>query len=79
MKENEKIEKMFETKKGKKWKNKDKYDDECEIINVRKDILEKIEKEVGYKSDYIIKCIKKNKINYATATYFLLEKDEQFN
>ena len=79
LKENEKIEKMFETKKGKKWKNKDKYDDECEIINVRKDILEKIEKEVGYKSDYIIKCIKKNKINYATATYFLLEKDEQFN
>jgi len=79
LKENEKIEKMFETKKGKKWKNKDKYDDECEIINVRKDILEKIEKEVGYKSDYIIKCIKKNIINYATATYFLLEKDEQFN
>ena len=79
LKENEKIEKMFEVKKGKKWKNKEKYDDECEIINVRKDILEKIEKEIGYKSDYIIKCIKKNIINYATATYFLLEKDEQFN
>ena len=79
LKENEKIEKMFEAKKGKKWKNKDKFDDECDIINVRKDILEKIEREVGYKSDYIIKCIKKNKINYATATYFLLEKDEQFN
>ena len=78
-KENEKIEKMFEVKKGKKWKNKEKYDDECDIINVRKDILAKIEKEVGYTNDYIIKCIKKNKINYATATYFLLEKDEQFN
>ena len=78
-KENEKIEKMFENKKGKKWKNKEKYDDECEIINVRKDILEKIEKEVGYKTEYIIECIKKNKINYATATYYLLEKDEQFN
>ena len=78
-KENEKIEKMFEVKKGKKWKNKEKWDDECEIINVRKDILELIEREVGYSSDYIVKCIKKNKINYATATYYLLEKDEQFN
>ena len=78
-KENEKIEKMFEIKKGKKWKNKEKYDDENEIVNPRKDILEKIEKEVGYKCDYVIKCIKQKKINYATATYYLLEKDEQFN
>ena len=78
-KENEIIEKMFEVRKGKKSKHKEKYSDECDVINVRKDILEKIEREIGYKSDYIIKCIKKNEINYATATYYLLEKDEQFN
>ena len=66
-KENEKIEKMFEIKKGKKWKNKEKYDDENEIVNPRKDILEKIEKEVGYKCDYVIKCIKQKKINYNLA------------
>ena len=79
LKENEKIEKMFEIKKGKKWKNKEKYDDEYNVKNPRKDLLEKIEKEVGYKSDYVSKCLQKNKINYATATYFLLEKDEQVN
>ena len=79
LKENEKIEKMFETKKGKKWKNKEKYDDEYNMKNPRKDLLEKIEKEVGYKTDYVCKCLQKNKINYATATYFLLEKDEQVN
>ena len=78
-KENEIIEKMFEVKKGKKSKHKEKYTDEYDVINVRKDILAKIEKEIGYKSDYIVKCIKKNEINYATATYYLLEKDEQFN
>ena len=70
---------MFEVKKGKKSKHKEKYTDEYDVINVRKDILAKIEKEIGYKSDYIVKCIKKNEINYATATYYLLEKDEQFN
>ena len=78
-KENEIIEKMFEVKKGKKSKHKEKYTDEYDVINVRKDILAKIEKEIGYKSDYIVKCIKKNEINYATATYYLLEKDDQFN
>ena len=44
-------------------------------INIDYDIIKNIEESIGYKHEYLINCIKKNKINYATATYYLLKKD----
>ena len=49
--------------------------EESEKIIVNRDIIKKIEKDIGYDKKYIINCIKKNKINYATATYYLMAKD----
>ena len=49
--------------------------EESEKITINNDVIKKIEKEVGYDRKYIINCIKKNKINYATATYYLMTKD----
>jgi serine/threonine protein kinase len=46
-----------------------------EKVKIDKNILEYIEKNVGYDKKYMIKCLKKNIINYSTATYYLLYKD----
>ena len=43
---------------------------------IDEEIIKNIEENVGYNSEYIINCIKKNKINYATATYYLLKKEK---
>ena len=51
--------------------------EESEKIIIKKDIIKKIEKEIGYDRKYIINCIKKNKINYATATYYLLARHNE--
>ena len=51
--------------------------EESEKIIVKKDIIKKIENDIGYDRKYIINCIKKNKINYATATYYLLARDNE--
>ena len=48
---------------------KDNYIDE--------EIIKKIEENIGYNPEYVINCIKKNKINYETATYYLLLKEKQ--
>ena len=53
--------------------------EETEKITIKKDILKNIEQNIGYDKKYIINCLRKNKINYATATYFLLSKDDQDN
>ena len=49
--------------------------------NFCEEILEKIEKEVGYSKDYLKECLKNKKINYATATYYLMleDKDKEKN
>ena len=47
-----------------------------EKIKIDKKILENIEKNVGYNKKYLTKCLKKNIINYSTATYYLLYKDK---
>ena len=47
-----------------------------EKIKIDKKILEYIEKNVGYDRKYLTKCLKKNIINYSTATYYLLYKDK---
>ena len=43
---------------------------------IDEEIIKNIEENVGYNSEYIINCIKKNKINYATASYYLLKKEK---
>ena len=55
------------------------YSTDYENIQIDKNILEYIEKNVGYNKKYVIKCLKKNIINYATATYYLLYKDQMNN
>ena len=87
-KENEKIEKFIENKGQyeERWvispreKNDNKdFEDEDDMIRINDDILDKIEKEVGYDKNYIKNCIQTNKINYATATYYLLARENLYN
>ena len=52
--------------------------EESERIQIKKDLLKQIEQNIGYDKKYIINCLKKNKINYATATYFLMSKEDQY-
>ena len=83
-KENEKIEKVIENKSNneKKWVNSPREsdsEDEIDKIEINEDIIDKIEKEVGYKKSFLIECINKNKINYATATYYLLARENLYN
>ena len=56
-----------------KW-NDDSYEDE-DSIKINEKIVNDIEKTVGYDKNYVINCLKKNVINYATATYYLLARE----
>ena len=56
----------------------DSFED-SEKITIKKELLKSIEKNIGYDRKYIINCLQNNKINYATATYYLMSKDEQYN
>ena len=47
-----------------------------ENIPIDFDILEYIENNIGYSKKYLEKCLKKNIVNYSTATYYLLYKDK---
>ena len=84
-KENEKIEKLY--KNNIKYEKKEllnnskssSSEDEMNEFESNANILEKIEKEIGYDKKYIIECIKKNKVNYATGTYYLLIKEKEYN
>jgi serine/threonine protein kinase len=40
------------------------------------DIIKDIEELIGYDKKYLVQCLRKNEINYATATYYLMLKDE---
>ena len=84
--QNEKIEKMDEEKilsarlsglNSPKVRSANDSFEETEKIQIKKDVLKQIEQYIGYDKKYIINCLKKNKINYATATYFLLSRDDQ--
>ena len=44
-------------------------------LDIRNDILKDIEMYVGYDKKYLTNCLRKNEINYATATYYLLCKE----
>ncbi len=60
--------------------SRDKIDIEEEMENIKPNIqiLEKIEKELGYDKKYVIDCIRKSKVNYATGTYYLISKENQY-
>ena len=86
--QNEKIEKMDEEKilsarlsglNSPKVRSANDSFEESEKITIKKDFLKYIEQNVGYDKKYILNCLKKNKINYATATYFLLTKEDKLN
>ena len=78
--ENEKIQKIELINVGNEYKickpksANDSFE-ESEKILFKEDILEFMENKIGYKRKYVIECIKKNVINYATATYYLLAKN----
>ena len=85
---NEKIEKIDKEKilnarlsgiNSPKFRSANDSFEESDKIEINKELLDYIEKNVGYDKKYMINCIKKNKINYATATYYLLSKENQFN
>ena len=40
------------------------------------DIIKDIEEFIGYDKKYLVQCLRKNEINYATATYYLMLRDE---
>ena len=82
--QNEKIEKKYEEKmlndklsglNTPRVRSANDSFEESEKIIIKKDIIKKIESDVGYDRKYIINSIRKNKINYATATYYLLSKE----
>ena len=82
--ENEKIEKIDFKKNNNV--NDNTYDyksksanDSYEEIEVNENILDEIEKTVGYDKKYLLECLRKNEINYATATYYLLSREIEGN
>ena len=81
-KQNQEIKKIFKEKETDKIKDKNSSKlyslnnsfEMCDKLD--EEIIKTIEENIGYNSEYIINCIKKNKINYVTATYYLLKKDK---
>ena len=82
--QNEKIEKKYEEKllneklsglNTPRVRSANDSFEESEKIVVNNNVIKQIEKDVGYDRKYILNCINKNKINYATATYYLMAKD----
>ena len=47
-----------------------------EKILLDENILNYIEDKIGYNKKYLKKCLKKNVINYSTATYYLKLKEK---
>ena len=43
------------------------------------DIIKDISEYIGYDKKYLVQCLRKNEINYATATYYLMLRDETNN
>jgi len=54
----------------------DPFEDSEHII-IKNEIIHQIEKDIGYDKQFIISCLRKNEINYATATYYLLARENQ--
>ena len=58
-------------------KNRESFSSDCEKVKIDKSLVEFIEKNIGYDKKYLVKCLKKNVVNYCTATYYLLAKDKE--
>ena len=50
-----------------------------DIVKIDEKIVNEIEKNVGFDKNYVINCLKKNVINYATSTYYLLARENSNN
>lgn len=42
---------------------------------LKENIIREIEANIGYDYNYLVSCLKKREVNYATATYYLLTRD----
>ena len=60
-----------------KW-NEDSVEDD-DVVKIDEKIVNEIEKNVGFDKNYVINCLKKNVINYATSTYYLLARENSNN
>jgi len=40
------------------------------------DTIKDVEEYIGYEKKYLVQCLRRNEINYATATYYLMLRDE---
>jgi serine/threonine protein kinase len=56
-------------------KNRSSSSDSNGKIIIKDDLVREIERNIGYDRKYLISCLKEKKINYATATYYLLDND----
>ena len=89
--ENEKIEKIAFKKNNESNTNNNSFDilykaksvndtfEENENMKLNEKVLDEIEKTIGYDKNYIFDCLRKNVINYATATYYLLTREDEMN
>ena len=57
-----------------KLKNKNKTKDDDKIDNILKQL-----EYFGYNREYILKCLKHNELNYATASYYLMKNYDDMN
>ena len=57
-----------------KLKNKNKTKDDDKIDNILKQL-----EYFGYNKEYILKCLKHNELNYATASYYLMKNYDDMN
>ena len=56
-------------------KNRSSSSDSNVKIVIKDDLIREIERNIGYDRKYLVNCLKEKKINYATATYYLLDND----
>ena len=54
--------------------NNDKGKSSCSLEEVDVSLCEEIHQTIGYKINYLLECLHNRKVNYATATYYLLLK-----
>ena len=51
--------------------------EETHPLVIDKQLVSFIEKSIGYEREYLVNCLKNKVFNYATATYFLLEREKE--
>ncbi|MCQ2817701.1 MAG: hypothetical protein MJ252_10590 [archaeon] len=68
---NEYIQEQAKTKEGTSSLSGDNYNS----IIINENLINEIEYNIGYDKNYLINAIKTREVNYATATYYLLNKE----